>query len=89
MYCFGRAPVANRLLPPRGHAGVEWRKQGRISTRDAEIRVVIRVGERSGNLLLFKRNGASQANHARESSTGNRLDMYTDKLYRLPVYMKY
>ena len=54
-----------------------------------DIRVVIRVGERFSDLLLFKRNGTTQANRAHESSTGNRLEIYTEKLYRLPVYMKY
>jgi hypothetical protein len=54
-----------------------------------DIRVVIRVGERFSDLLVFKRNGTTQANRAHESSTGNRLEIYTEKLYRLPVYMKY
>ena len=54
-----------------------------------DIRVVIRVGERFSDLLLFKRNGTTQANRAHESSTGNRLEIYTERLYRLPVYMKY
>ena len=87
---FGERGVISRIGPGTPYGpGIAFGLSESESRTLADIRVVIRLGERPGNLLLFERNGASQANHARESTTCNRLDIYTDTLYRLPVYMKY
>ena len=50
-------------------------------------RLVLFVNE--CKLPPFKRNEAPRSHHEHEKSTGNRAGVYTDKLYRRTVYMKY
>jgi hypothetical protein len=49
---------------------------------------LICLGNASDIVAIIKRNGATQTNRARESSTGNRPGIYTVVLYRLPAYMR-